>query len=151
MARKETTQTVTVAQQLRDAQRQLTAVHKQQAELAKQERELGAKVALLKVQTIQDAYTDKSQPFSVVIAYQADTKVPALVNKVTIKNLKDVTEAQAVAKKILALKLGNMTTVGTAILNGRKKVKVYATETFKGCYPAFKREGWYFINEEASK
>lgn len=148
MAAKETTQTV--AAQLRDTQRQLTAVHKQQAELAKQERELGAKVALLKVQTIQDAYTDKSQPFSVVIAYQTDTKVPALVNKVTIKNLKDATEAQAVAKKILALKLGSMTTVGTAILNGRKKVMVFATETFKGCYPAFKRDGWYFINEAAA-
>lgn len=150
MARKETTQTVTVAQQLRDTQRQLAAVHKQQAELANQERELGAKVAILKVQTIQDAYTDKTQPFSVVIAYQSDSKVPALVSKVVIKNLKDVTEAQAVAKKVLALKLGNMDTKLSQILNGRKKVMVFATETFKTCFPAFKREGWYFINEAAA-
>lgn len=150
MAAKETIQTQTVAAQLRDTQRQLTAVHKQQAELAKQERELGAKVAILKVQAIQEAYTDKAQPFSVVIAYQSDTKIPALVQKVVVKNLKDATEAQAVAKKVLALKLGSMDTKLSQILNGRKKAMVFATTTFKGCFPAFKRDGWYFINEAAA-
>ena len=143
--------TETLATQLRDAQRRLTAIHKQKEELAKQERELVASLSTLKIQAIQDAYTDKANPFSVVICYQTDSKVPAVMPKVTIRNLKDVAEAQAVIKKILALKLGNFSSKDSAIMNGRKKVKVYAAETFKGCFPAFKREGWYFVNEAASK
>ena len=131
--------------------RQLAAVKRQLTELGTQEKELNRKLALLKIQAIQEAYQDKTHPFSVTIAYAADSLVPALVDKVVVKNLATAEEAQAVAKKILALKLGSMTTTGTVILNGRKKAMVFATATFKGCFPAFKRDGWYWISEAVSQ
>jgi hypothetical protein len=128
--------------------RQLSAIHKQKAELAAQEREISTEIALLKVRAIQDQYQDKANSYSVTLAYSADSLVPALVNKVTVKNLNSAEEAQAVAKKIQALKLGSVATTGSVILNGRKKVMVFATETFKGCFPSFKKNrNWYWVSE----
>lgn len=138
---------VSAATEVKALGRQLAAVKRQQADLHQQELEISARLTGFKVRAIQEQYTDKAAEFSVVFAY---TSAPEVVQKVTIKNIATAKDAQAVAKKLMALKLGAIAVTTTSILQGRKKVMVYTDKAFKGCFPEFKKDGWYWVSESVA-